>query len=168
MKINKFVEHSKEEKLQEYLDGKLNLTPILNILMNDRKTDWYSRIGEYFLEKMGKDFFGEEHSFLFDKMNGSKKDKESSLRMLGIYFITTYLDEKSLKKMFGNPICHDHFGEGFERKRKYSFCSHIVEIDGQTLHIGYDHRGTVIECEKMTSENVLNIIRKLIDLYKEI
>ena len=101
----------------KYVNGELELTPILNILMNDQSCDWYALIGKYFLEEYGEENL--KHQRLFDKIhNGSKKEKETSYYMLGTFFVCSYLDQRALKEMFGSPICHDKFGEGLD-----SICS---------------------------------------------
>jgi len=163
MRINKFNESS---ELSDYCNGKIKLTPILNIIGNDSSKEWYSIIGKYFYNKAGEDFF-KNHHILLDKLKvGSKKDKETSYRMIGIYFITSYLNDKSLKRMFGSPICHSEFGEGFRPKRKYEYCSHFVEVGGEKLHIGYDDRGTSIEVNpNLTPQAVYNIMENLVDRY---
>lgn len=68
--------------------------------------------------------------------------------------------------MFGSPICHSEFGEGFRPKRKYEYCSHFVEVGGEKLHIGYDDRGTSIEVNpNLTPQAVYNIMENLVDRY---
>lgn len=69
--------------------------------------------------------------------------------------------------MFGEPIYHDNFGEGFdgewnedledydEPEIKSSFASYFVTLNNINFHIGYDHRGTTFEVE-INSENGLN------------
>lgn len=162
-KISKFKDFSKE--LKDYINGELKLAPITNILMNDYSKNWYAEIGKYFVEQYGIENL-KNHQFLLDKLKRSKKDKELSYQMLGIYFITSYLDEASLKEMFGNPICHSEFGEGFDRKRKYEFCSYIVDINKHKIHIGFDHRGTIIEVEDSLEPIVVfEIIKELVDKF---
>ena len=39
-------------KLKEYTSGKLKLTPILNIMMNERTKNWYSELGKYIAETL--------------------------------------------------------------------------------------------------------------------
>lgn len=136
--ITNFKDFNKE--LQDYVDGKFTLTPTMNILMNDRSKDWYGLIGKYFLEQNGEENIDSE--ILLDKLKGSKKDKERTYFILGTYFLTSYLDQTSLKEMFGKPICHNEFGEGFRPRRKYQHCSYFVDIDGHKAHISYDERGT--------------------------
>ena len=162
--ISNFKDFNKE--LHDYVSGKFNLTPIQNILMNDYSKEWYSLIGKYFLEQWGEENLA-EHKITLDRLKtGSKKDKESSYRMLGIFFITSHLNEKTLKEMFGKPICHSEFGEGFRPRRKYEYCSYFVDISGHKTHIGYDERGTSIEVENgLKPEEVFNMIKELVDKY---
>lgn len=84
-------------------------------------------------------------------------------------------------KRCGDPIYHNEFGEGFDKKKKYLYASYFVEIDGVWIHIGYDHRGTRIEIEytsddvydihkeifKKDAEKCFNVLKKIIDIYKE-
>lgn len=153
--------------LQNYVSGIIKLTPIMNILINDYDTNWYSKLGHYFLDKMGVEYFREDHLMALEKLNGSKKEKEVASRMLGIYFITSYLNKDTLKKMFNTPIKHSHFGEGFDTPRKYSYCSYFINIDDVIFHIGYDHRGTTIECQILDAKGLYTSLCKLIDLYNE-
>lgn len=90
--------------------------------------------------------------------------------MVGIEFITSTLDKKSLSIMFGNPILHNSFGEGFEKKDKIkeSYASYMVTINDVKLHIGYDHRGTRIEClEGIKPDVLMDSLKDLVDIYKE-
>ena len=92
--------------------------------------------------------------------------------------------------MFGKPIFHDEFGEGFdgeydeetdeelEPEIKESYASYFVNVDGTNFHIGYDHRGTGIEIEVPSKFNYdgnfsdedakkcFESLKKLVDLYK--
>jgi hypothetical protein len=148
----------------DYIYGKIRFTPTQNIWMNDHSEDWYVLIGEYFIKSVGYDFLKNDPFSIDD--NGKI---DSNKRCVGILFITSYLNEKNLKKMFGNPIKHSEFGEGFDRKRNYEYCSYIVQIDGKYFHIGYDHRGTSIECEcDLNVKELFEIIKKLIDYFKEV
>ncbi len=151
----------------KYVNGELELTPILNILMNDQSCDWYALIGKYFLEEYGEENL--KHQRLFDKIhNGSKKEKETSYYMLGTFFVCSYLDQRALKEMFGSPICHDKFGEGFQPRRTYTYCSYFIDINGHTVHIGFDERGTSIEVPvDLSSIEVFNIVKELVNIYCE-
>lgn len=87
----------------------------------------------------------------------STRDRNTVVATLAINFLTGVLDNKALQNMFGNPILHDEFGEGFngeydeetdeygEPDIKESFASYFVTIGDTQLHIGYDHRGTSVE-----------------------
>lgn len=74
------------------------------------------------------------------------------------------IDKKIMKKMWGNPLFHSEFGEGFGRKSKSTFASYFVEIDGFKFHIGYDHRGTSIEPDsKLTPDQLFDCLKVLMD-----
>ena len=86
-----------------------------------------------------------------------------------------------LQKLFGDPLFHNEFGEGFEGEydeetdeytdpeNKHDFASYFVSIDGVKFHIGYDHRGTTIEVEDNTNpKKLVDCIKTMIDKYKEI
>ena len=94
-----------------------------------------------------------------------------------------------LKKMFGEPILHDEFGEGFEGEYndetdeygepdiKESYASWFVTINGVDLHIGFDHRGTKIEINiplsqqsnvpLETAQKAFQVMKGLVDEYKK-
>lgn len=159
MKILKYtIEKEVQEKIfNEYISDGFKFTPTLNILLNDRSEDWYVLIGDYFIKNVGYEFLKND---LYSIDENNKID--SNNRFIGILFITSYLNEQSLKKMFGNPIKHSEFGEGFDRKRKYEYCSYIIQIDDKYFHIGFDHRGTSIECENnLTAKELFEYIKKI-------
>lgn len=106
-------------------------------------------------------------------------------------FVTSTLDENALKKMFGEPILHSEFGEGFDGEYdeetddflepgiKESYASYFVNVGGSDFHIGYDHRGTRIEIglskpfsyerkpSDQLAESCLQSLKDLFDLYKK-
>lgn len=99
----------------------------------------------------------------------NKNDIKTFLRLSGIMFLTSDLDEKVLTSLFGKPIKHSEFGEGFDRKRKYSFISYFTELNGYKFHLGLDHRGTCIEVDKkITYDGLILSIQKLIDKFIEL
>lgn len=187
-----------KDKLQKYMNGEIFFTPIMNIMINNRSKDWYAELGKYIDESIDistvPDFtFYEKHR---PKKNIATKIKDflsdDSRFYFGIasMFLTSTLDEVALKKMFGDPILHDEFGEGFdgewneeedeydEPEIKESHASYFVNVAGQELHIGYDHRGTRVEIgldKKFTygdisdeqAKKCLDGLKKLFDLYKE-
>lgn len=162
-----------DEKLKYYMSSDL-YTPIMNIILN-KNMDAYSEIGGYLIDKgYIPETYGEKSKYLYDiYKNGSalqkvfsKKDINVFLRMSAITFLTSDLDEKVLTSLFGKPIKHSEFGEGFDRKRKYSYISYFTEMDGYKFHFGIDHRGTNIEVDKYISyDNLILCIQKLIDKY---
>lgn len=173
----------------------------MNIMSNNRSKDWYAELGKYIYEKIDiskvpdlaiylnnkpkptkniatkiKDFFSEDNRFYFS---------------IASMFITSTLDEINLKKMFGEPILHSEFGEGFdgewneeeddygEPEIKESYASYFVNVGGTEFHIGYDHRGTRVEVgldQKFNydkgitdseAEKCLQSLKGLVDLFKQ-
>jgi hypothetical protein len=195
-----------EEKLKAYVDGKAKYTPQMNIMMNCgvRPRDMYSELGEYIDATI--DISKEPQlEFLYEQLEEEKKNdgivssikgffttKRSLFGSVSIFFITGTLDDKALRKMFGEPIFHDEFGEGFdgewneenddydEPEIKESYASYFVNIEGVDVHIGYDHRGTNIELgiplnrdstdeedHKEKGALAMKVFKALVDMYKE-
>ena len=191
-----------EQKLKDYTGGKIHYTPIANIIMNNRSKNWYAELGKYITENLDIETIPElswlaprlkEKKNLVTKIKDFLNDDNQLYFSVASFFLTSALSAKktgALKKMFGEPILHDEFGEGFEGEYdeetdeygqpdiKESFASYFVDVEGTNFHIGYDHRGTIIEVE--TSEfDIDNVssddeakkcfesLKKLVDLYKE-
>lgn len=176
--IKKFNSFSVE--LKNYISGKTKLTPQLNILINDMSSkDWYAEIGKYFVSKSnGK--LPESLSFFNDRLDKIKGNSDRTYSSIGIFIFSSVFDEDVLKKLFGDPLYHDEFGEGFEGEydeetddylepeNKHSYASYFVDIDDVKFHIGYDHRGTSMEVEVGTSpQKLFDCVKTLIDLYYE-
>jgi hypothetical protein len=190
-----------EQKLKDYTGGKIHYTPIANIIMNNRSKNWYAELGRYITENLDIETIPElswlaprlkEKKNLVTKIKDFLNDDNQLYFSVASFFLTSALSAKktgALKKMFGEPILHDEFGEGFEGEYdeetdeygqpdiKESFASYFVDVEGTNFHIGYDHRGTIIEVE--TSEfDIDNVssddeakkcfesLKKLVDLYK--
>jgi hypothetical protein len=176
------------KELRSYTKGKSHLTPQLNILINDRTKDWYGEVGRYFVDlfdgklppETGLSFYDDKikNLSIIDKLSG-KTDRVYNT--IGIFLFTSVFDADVLQKLFGDPLFHDEFGEGFEGEydeetdeytepeNKYGFASYFVNIDGVKFHIGYDHRGTTMEVERETTpEKLVDCIKTLINKYKEI
>jgi hypothetical protein len=190
-----------EQKLKDYTGGKIHYTPIANIIMNNRSKNWYAELGKYITENLDIETIPElswlaprlkEKKNLVTKIKDFLNDDNQLYFSVASFFLTSALSAKktgALKKMFGEPILHDEFGEGFEGEYdeetdeygqpaiKESFASYFVDVEGTNFHIGYDHRGTIIEVE--TSEfDIDNVssdddakkcfesLKKLVDLYK--
>jgi len=174
-----------KNELKKYINGKVDYTPLLNIFMSklgrEREVDPYNEIGEYIVDLCDGNLPG-KLSYFQDRLN--KKIKSfSSFKKNGIYstiaisFLTSIIDSDVLKKLFGEPIYHDEFGEGFEGDYneetdeydepdiKESYASYFVKINGIKFHIGYDHRGTNIELEEnIIIDSAIKDIKKLIDM----
>jgi hypothetical protein len=179
-----------KDKLKDYIEGKSQYTPQMNIMLNagDRPGDLYKKLGEYIdstidiSNELNLKFFAEQlkeekdKSFLKSVKN-LLSPKMSAFSSVAIFFLTASLNDETLRKMFGEPIFHNHFGEGFDdRRRKKTFASYFVNVDGIDLHIGYDQRGTCVEFgtvyegeayTKETEDKALSVLKCLVDLYKE-
>ena len=158
-------------EFENYLDGRIELTSNLNILINDRSRDWYEYLGEYTY-----------HYYITSGKNIPMLDFSlDRLSSLGIQVVTGIGD--NLKKMFGEPIYHDHFGEGFDGEFDHdleeygepeipeSHASYMLDINSHIIHVGFDHRGVSISVPSDLSPQVVcddimkPIITKYIDTY---
>ena len=172
MLIKRFSDVSGEEELKRYSkEGGKRYTPIMNILMGGRlrksagEPNWYSRIGEFIVNTIKP--LPPNLRFLLDNDNPTQFPSDEHKRNLdlgniAIFFLTSNLNSKSLLRMWGEPLYHDNFGEGFdgdydeetdttaEPEITFNFASYFVEVDGVKFHIGYDNRGTVFEVNPET------------------
>jgi len=79
------------------------------------------------------------------------------------------LGEKILDKINSFGCYHDNFGEGFNDERDKSgdtFKSYAFQLpDNSLIHVGFDHRGTVIYFPKDTKEeNLIGVLQWLVDV----
>lgn len=174
-----------EQKLKDYTSGKTHYTPVANIMMNNRSKDWYAKLGKYITETLDIETIPElsclaprlkEKENLITKIKDFLNDDSQLYFSVASFFLTGGLDEKALENMFGKPLLHDEFGEGFdgeydeetdeygEPEIKESYASYFVNVGGVNFHIGYDHRGTGIEIEitnkfNSTSSDSLNRVQ---------
>lgn len=171
-----------EIKLQDYIKGKIDYTPIMNFMMNYRSEDLYDKLGKYIVDILDINKIP-DLSFLAKKLPQNKGiisrissfGNDRVYSTVAMFFVTSTLDEKVLKKMFGEPLKHSEFGEGFDKKRNYTYISYFVTLDNIDFHIGKDHRGTRIEIgipyrENFSKEDSLKCfdgLKKIIDLYKQ-
>ena len=189
-----------EQKLKDYTGGKAHYTPIANIIMNNRSKNWYAELGKYITETLDIETIPElswlaprlkEKKNLVTKIKDFLNDDNQLYFSVASFFLTGSLDEKALENMFGKPLLHDEFGEGFdgewnEEKDDYDepeikefYASYFVNVGGANFHIGYDHRGTGIEIQipnkfnytdgVFTDEDAkkcFESLKKLVDLYK--
>lgn len=165
-----------KEKLQDYIDGKIKLTPILNILLNYGrssfsklfKKDSYELLGEYLYKQYNET--ESDNETLKKVFVNTKKKTNDQYHFWGIMFTTSLLDLRSMRRMYGDGIKHSHFGEGFDSpKTSYDYISYMITVNGRDYHIGFDHRGTTIECERgIEPKELIMDIEYLIDRYLEI
>lgn len=182
-----------EQKLKDYIGGKTNYTPTANIMMNNRSRNWYAELGEYINETLDIEkipylsYFSEKlkkEKSLITKIKDFVSPNEQIYTSIAISFLTGGLDEKALENMFGKPLLHDEFGEGFdgewnEEKDDYDepeikefYASYFVNVGGANFHIGYDHRGTGIEIQipnnsNSTSSDDLNRVLKYMNKFTD-
>lgn len=188
------------QKLQDYTEGKTHYTPIMNLMMNNRSKDWYAELGKYIVDTLDIEkiphlaFFADKlkkQKTIVTKMKDYFNSPDKTFSSIAIFFLTSALNETTLKKMFGDPILHDEFGEGFdgeydeetdeygEPQIKESYASYFVNVGGVDFHIGYDHRGTRIEIQKPSkwkwggdisdaaAQKCFDALKALVDLYKQ-
>lgn len=185
-----------KEILQDYVSGKINFTPIMNVMMNNRNKDWYSELGKYIestidIERVPElEFLSnrikKKKGSVITKIKNFLGDDDRLSFSIASFFLTSALNDKSLNKMFGVPLLHNEFGEGFGKKKLSRYASYFINVGDTNFHIGYDHRGTRIEVElkknepasnKLTVLDVevsdieankcLDSLKKIVDLYKE-
>ncbi len=188
-----------EQKLKDYTKGKNHYTPVMNIIMNNRSENWYAELGKYITEELDIEkipylgFYADklkERKSIITKIKDFISPESRTYTSVAIHFLTGVLDEKALENMFGKPLLHSEFGEGFdgeydeetdeygEPEIKEYYASYFVNVGGTNFHIGYDHRGTGIEIEVPSKSNYdgnfsdedakkcFESLKKLVDLYK--
>ena len=114
--------------LKQYMNNQIDLTHCMNVLMHvrgKRISEYFEYIGEYFLnacEKSNK----RTNEIEFIRSIGNSRD---SLRSAAIFFITSFLNRESLEKMFGRPVYHNEFGEGFDEEDNinYNCLSYFID-----------------------------------------
>lgn len=189
-----------DNKLKDYTGGRTHYMPIMNIMMNNRSKDWYAELGKYISENLDiqkipyLSFLAEKlkkEKSLITKIKDFVSPNDEIYSSIAIFFLTGALDSKALENMFGEPLLHSEFGEGFdgeydeetdeygEPEIKEYYASYFVNVDGADFHIGYDHRGTGIEIQKPsklkwngnisdeTAKKCFESLKKLVNLYKE-
>ena len=187
------------DKLEKYMKfGDSNhYTPTMNIMINNRSKDWYVELGKYIdgtidiskVPVLSWDVKNKPIGNIHTKIDDFNNPYNRFYSNLSTMFTTTVLDDVSLRKMFGEPILHSEFGEGFdgdwdEELQEYkdsdiieSCASYFITSGGVDFHISYDHRGTKIEIDLGKSydsrptddmaERCLGGLKSLVDLFKE-
>ena len=91
--------------------------------MNNRSENWYAELGKYITETLDiekipyLDYFVDklkERKGLITKIKDFISPESRNYTSIAIHFLTGVLDEKALENMFGKPLLHDEFGEGFD------------------------------------------------------
>lgn len=152
--------------LGNMMSGVVKYQPIFNILMNDLPRVWYDKLGQY----IKNNYLNLQADY------GIRPSCDDS--SLSICFISgSMLSLVSLGIMFGEPLLHSSFGEGPsevdpEFSTEYDYASYFVTISDCLFHIGYDHRGTKIECPVNTKpeliyESLCEIVNRFIEIKKE-
>lgn len=153
-----------DKDLKSYIDNN-NLTSSFNILVSDMKNEWYTKLGEEIINIYGIDNMPLVLTYDVERLKDKKftqfNSKSSILRSIGIFYLTGYLYEGKLEELFGEPIRHSEFGEGFHEYAEddednqeiiieEDFRSFFPIINNVKIHIGYDHRGTFIDIPNNT------------------
>jgi len=147
-----------KEELDKYMANEDYYEPQMNILLNadnPPQGDWYKAIGKRMYEQFGGNLPTALKNYEDIIKDTSWKGRLKRLTgdvysRMAIMFLTNTLGPTLLEDMFGKPLLHSKFGEGFDHDRHQGeqYASYFVEILGIKTHIGYDHRGTSIEFGK--------------------
>lgn len=92
------------DKLKEYVSGKLHLTPTMNLLMNER-SNWYDELGKYIVKTLDIENIS-ELKFLSNRLKEKsliKKLKDfnnDNYFLVSSFFLTSALNGETLKKMW--------------------------------------------------------------------
>ena len=171
MQIKKFGELSAQEELDKYMAGKVNYTPLMNVFYGGMRKSTkdksvLSQFGDYIIKTVKPP--PQNVRFMMDnEYPGGNKGQDFG--SVGIFFICSDLSPKALWRMWGEPLFHDEFGEGFDENpdeedeeneeereitdnsyKGWSHGSYFMEIEGVKFHVGFDHRGTKMEVDPVT------------------
>lgn len=130
----------------------------------------YKQLGEYIVEAFGDDLPEELKVELNDDyplpepMTHFNRE-EINYSSLAIFFFTSFMDLDLLKKIFGEPLLHSEFGEGFEEEYNIQedCASYFVDINGVKFHITTDQTGTSFEVKNTSEKQTLEALKKFID-----
>lgn len=185
MPIKKYINFSYEKELKDLMDEKITYTRDMNILMNDHSKNWYSELGKYIFNTLKGNYPPYvKHNIDYYKNKGGKMGNDA-YRYISIFFMTSDLGWKSGHKLWGSPLYHDEFGEGFydddiklmkeldsDEKalmKLSNYASYFITVDGIKMHIGYDHRGTAVEFEQGTTpQQAFDCLKEIIDDFKNL
>jgi hypothetical protein len=169
--------------IEDMMSGKTKYERVGGVFLKDLKTrtrygtieNWYVEFGKFIIDNISDEepiplnFY---YDLKIDPSNiGVKKADvvipfNMNYQFIGISSVHEFLSKNVLRKAFGKPLFHNHFGEGFDQKSKSSYASYFFKINDINFHIGYDHRGTEIEVESGISS--VDVFEALKYLYTEI
>jgi hypothetical protein len=138
----------------------------IDLFTNDTYDKWHENFGKFIY-----DIYGENIPKQFERLRECiSKEIHSDgkcittkganyLANLSICYMANHMPISSLlKEVFGSPLYHNKFGEGFSEREneptKKNHASYFIEICGVKVHIGYDRRGTQILIGKYDSKPV--------------
>lgn len=166
-----------QEELENYTNGKINYDP--NILL------WiYDDIGEAIIDTFdGK--LPPKMKYYLRRFDGYKDgyyipEDDDDRSSIAIWYLCSMIDLDALEKMFGKPLFHNEYGEGFgdiyDREKgtytsspiEFDCASYFIELKGIKISITIDHRGTMIHPEHFkTKSAVLEAFKELIKISKD-
>lgn len=124
---------------------------------------WHAQLGKFIYDTYGENM-PQEFKKLQEIISKEIHDKSitskgaDKLDTLTICYLANYLNTPVLEPVFGKPLFHNRFGEGWFTEEDGSLtirckgghpeknhASYFLEICGIKVHIGYDHRGTQVD-----------------------
>ncbi len=152
-----------EEELSKYISDNDDIVTYEKVF----DIDLFNEVGIYFLSKHP---LSEHQRYIHNN--------DDDMTGIGITVMCVIFNSETLSKLFGEPLYHDEFGEGFsgeydeeledylEPENKSSYASYFVKVNDIVLHIGYDHRGTCFEFDNKGDNDISKLteaIKVLID-----
>jgi hypothetical protein len=151
------------ELLQDYVDSKIKVTPIMNLQwgsINGKRYDINKAIKKVCNDN-GIDKIKKRFKLIFN---------ERDYAHFFIYISTT-ISDKPLNQKFGEGILHNHFGEGsgdggFVKLKRKQCLSYIFKTDDDLIVMAHlDHRGTSWEISPTcTSEQYDSICASIVQI----
>jgi hypothetical protein len=159
----KILNHKEElRQYVEVMDDWDIFNSVGNLFINCRRQQWHAQLGKFIYDTYGADIpqdFKKLHELismqLIDKKVDEYGDKLSTnLSTLAICYIGAYLNTEILSPIFGEPLLHSEFGEGFDEDSHQGeqHASYFLDICGIKVHIGYDHRGARVDVGQYKGE----------------
>ncbi len=157
--MSKYTVLNHEEELSKYISDNNSIITYEKVF----DIDLFNEVGAYFLAKHP---LSEHQRYIH---------KNDDMTGIGITVMCEVFNSETLSKLFGEPLYHDEFGEGFEGdydeeledylepENKSSYASYFVKVNDIVLHIGYDHRGT---CFEFDNNNDVTDISQLTEAIK--